>query len=915
MELWNIFSVSASQKKQNKAAAGGSAPPKLPASLAVTRDATQEILKLLQKRDPESRSYKGLRIALDNLAEVFKSEDYAVSVIFFLRNNGLVTLGAKFRELPTNLLGPVFDLLIVLVESVCLRDEALAKDRDMVLGITSVLQSLLSYPIVNGALEQRLAEFLLSLASLMKVTPRLLVSWFEVIEAFYGAPSLPKKEVFEDDAEEEATAKVQYHREFPMFYLLLEYIHHGGSVGEFSQTALLHLMEVASMSEPITRWIIDSDLGGFMASGLGALYSQLCRMVSKESINYSDRVFTQDEQIHSDMSEDLETFLSYLLFWQNILNFSKDLDDLTDHLVNNFDALFVRQLLYPSIIESTDSRGGYSDALVDILATILNQLQHNRLSQLIVCYFLGQVVEDNPIVLARSKRRRPGTAGTSGSSMSSNSIHQRPVLTFSDIFTAMLESADSNTRACALKLLTVLISKYYPYIANKLISTVEMVTTIDGKGNFSRYAASLECMEELNMVQETMARISTSIVCEDEEDDTVSSNQVFFEEPSDLLLLDQELVLDYQQELEQVIVRQAECLPPPTFDAHEHHHASPKTAQYNRALYRLFGAGSLRVHRVCVDSHRAVPRSRGSEGSNGPEDSPGGRRKSSIVEFLFCDGLARYFENGFAENLALTQALVRLGACGWVDLRGWALEQLLAQVEALVAELAARRARTARPAQSEEDLRGSDGDGENSVIHHTEFAPQKNVVADGGGTGEVSQQRRQSSAEEGRQETCQPGQGLQSTEEGCPAKEEQPEEPRIALEVESGPASAETVTPDKEEEEEMKSPGVPAGEDGEELESEGPSSAARTTTTSTLGLGKWVLEMSATPFRGSQKLVSSLLSAAATAAPLAPSADKSLHPENSERDLQRIQDLNERALYEFVHELNALFHARSYIFQ
>jgi hypothetical protein len=65
--------------------------------------------------------------------------------------------------------------------------------------------------------------------------------------------------------------------DFPLFYLLIDYVHHEGRVGDFSRTGLLYIVESASTSEELERWIVESDLATLMASGLGALYSQLSR--------------------------------------------------------------------------------------------------------------------------------------------------------------------------------------------------------------------------------------------------------------------------------------------------------------------------------------------------------------------------------------------------------------------------------------------------------------------------------------------------------------------------------------------------------------------------------------------------------------------------------------------------------------
>lgn len=68
-----------------------------------------------------------------------------------------------------------------------------------------------------------------------------------------------------------------HEQQFPLFYSLLGRVHRKGRAGEFARTGLLYIIELSTHSESLEKWIIESDLATFMASGLGALYSQLSR--------------------------------------------------------------------------------------------------------------------------------------------------------------------------------------------------------------------------------------------------------------------------------------------------------------------------------------------------------------------------------------------------------------------------------------------------------------------------------------------------------------------------------------------------------------------------------------------------------------------------------------------------------------
>lgn len=118
--------------------------------------------------------------------------------------------------------------------------------------------------------EGRLMELLFGVANNIRLQPGILSAWFAPRSSGPGAEDQMaglEKEF------EGATRK----DDFPLFYLLVDYVHHGGHAGDFARTGLLYLIETASRSKDLERWLIESDLATLMATGLGALYSQLGR--------------------------------------------------------------------------------------------------------------------------------------------------------------------------------------------------------------------------------------------------------------------------------------------------------------------------------------------------------------------------------------------------------------------------------------------------------------------------------------------------------------------------------------------------------------------------------------------------------------------------------------------------------------
>jgi hypothetical protein len=121
----------------------------------------------------------------------------------------------------------------------------------------------------SGEIEGRLVELLFGIANNIRLQPAILPAWF-----------VPRATPTGRDSESPAPSTTEFagatrKDEFPLFYLLVEYVHNEGRAGDFARTGLLYLIETASRSKNLEKWLIESDLATLMATGLGALYSQL----------------------------------------------------------------------------------------------------------------------------------------------------------------------------------------------------------------------------------------------------------------------------------------------------------------------------------------------------------------------------------------------------------------------------------------------------------------------------------------------------------------------------------------------------------------------------------------------------------------------------------------------------------------
>jgi hypothetical protein len=113
-----------------------------------------------------------------------------------------------------------------------------------------------------------LVELLFGIANKIRLQPEILPAWF--------TPS----SLNEDKKPDEGYVSTARRDDFRLFYLLMDYVHHDGRAGDFARTGLLYIIETASESRDLEKWLIESDLATLMASGLGAMYSQLTRFVS-----------------------------------------------------------------------------------------------------------------------------------------------------------------------------------------------------------------------------------------------------------------------------------------------------------------------------------------------------------------------------------------------------------------------------------------------------------------------------------------------------------------------------------------------------------------------------------------------------------------------------------------------------------
>ena len=199
--------------------------------------------------------------------------------------------------------------------------------------------------------EARVVELAFNITTKIRLDPEVLAAWFKSQQQNGSSESRPL------DHREKFAGRTQK-QDFPLFYLLMDYIHHEGKVGDFARTGLLYIIEAASSSVLLEQWIVESDLSTLMATGLGALYSQLSRkLVIDYPPNELPPILAFSDYQHPKSNYEivsscavqfqshLDTFLSHLLFWQDVLNHCRSVE-VRSTLLEHFQVIFLQQLLY-----------------------------------------------------------------------------------------------------------------------------------------------------------------------------------------------------------------------------------------------------------------------------------------------------------------------------------------------------------------------------------------------------------------------------------------------------------------------------------------------------------------------------------------------------------------------------------------
>ncbi|QUC20935.1 uncharacterized protein UV8b_05176 [Ustilaginoidea virens] len=425
-----------------------------------------------------------------------------------------------------------------LIES---EEEAFVENPTFSASLTNLLVRITSVNSVRLGLdtESRVVELAFNITTKIRLDPAILPAWFKAASPGAGGGGGGGGGGDDGDRDHRDRFAGRTQRvDFPLFYILLDYIHHEGKVGDFARTGLLYIIEAASSSSALEQWIVESDLSTLMATGLGALYSQLSRKLVIDHLphdlppilalsDYQHPVSSYE--ITSSCSPEfqlhLETFLSHLLFWQDVLNHCRSVE-VKSTLLEHFQVIFLQQLLYPSLLESSDIDGGSSVAVLTYLRRILESLDHPDMINLILHYLLALPEPVPPKMkpsrsLVSDARRRKSMDLTKMLAEKAEETATPLLFSLVDLLLSCLRSQNQQTIHVSLQLVSAILKKHHRYAVFTLLRTdvlpsqadhrtvgaheqeidhlVSLAGSIGGKTNFDEIYA--------NILKDTMARV------------------------------------------------------------------------------------------------------------------------------------------------------------------------------------------------------------------------------------------------------------------------------------------------------------------------------------------------------------------------------------------------------------------------
>ncbi|KAJ2471296.1 hypothetical protein GGI02_002362 [Coemansia sp. RSA 2322] len=346
--------------------------------------------------------------------------------------------------------------------------------------------------------------------------------------------------------------------EFLLFSHLLQFVHLEGKAGDTARTSLLFLLELATTeimastggNSALERFIIeDSGFAAILSATLGAMYSQLPRclqvstgptaVVPESFPSYSadlqnaieSSIFTAPAaadrasidrwpetqglvtSANPEFRARLASFANVLGFIQEVL-FRCPSPHVCDQLLRNLRDNYLHAILYPSLLESSDTDGS-SVAVMRYLETMLQCARHEDL----VGVIMGFLTDDSADAI--SANTAPADDAAAADAPAAAPCHRQQTaesaclpFTLRDLVYSNLQSSVSTDAVVsALNLLRLVLTKHCRY-SSRLIEVERVQASASKNGWMTNCTVAIDVhRQELDMYAKLMAQLQTDSSC------------------------------------------------------------------------------------------------------------------------------------------------------------------------------------------------------------------------------------------------------------------------------------------------------------------------------------------------------------------------------------------------------------------
>ncbi|KAJ1823299.1 hypothetical protein LPJ60_001656 [Coemansia sp. RSA 2675] len=325
--------------------------------------------------------------------------------------------------------------------------------------------------------------------------------------------------------------------EFLLFSHLLQFVHLEGKAGDTARTSLLFLLELATTeimastggNTALERFILDdSGFAAILSATLGAMYSQLPRslrvstgpsaVVPESFPSYSadlqnaiessifaagadrgsmDR-WTDDrgpmDSSNPEFRARLASFVHVISFIQEVL-FRCPSPHVCDQLLKNLRDNFLQAILYPSLLESSDTDGS-SVAVMRYLEAMLQSARHEDLVSAIMDFLTDDSTLAQPPVAGAATSKRADSACL-------------PFTLRDLVYSNLQSSVSGDAVVSALNLLRLVLVKHCRY-SSRLIEVERVQPSGIKNGWMTNCTVAIDVhRQELDMYAKLMARLQS----------------------------------------------------------------------------------------------------------------------------------------------------------------------------------------------------------------------------------------------------------------------------------------------------------------------------------------------------------------------------------------------------------------------